>query len=101
MFNHLDTAQAALGNKLYLDTKNHTYDPNFKFFVFPFASSTQETIMNFKLLENDWFDWDCPNYLKWREKLVEKTIWEGQQRGFDGLEYIKYLEQSGCKHISF
>jgi hypothetical protein len=40
--------------------------------------------MNFRLLENNWFDWDCPNYLKWREALIEKTIWEGNQRGFKG-----------------
>jgi hypothetical protein len=60
-----------------------------------------QTIFNFKLLENNWFDWNCPNYLKWREKLIEKTIWEGEQRGFDGLEYIKHLEEYGIKHISF
>jgi len=28
-------------------------------------------------------------------------VWEGQQRGFDGLGYIKQLEQYGIKHISF
>jgi hypothetical protein len=101
MFNYLDTAQAALGNKLYFNTKSQNYDPNFRFFVFPFSSSVQETIMNFKLLENDWFDWDCPNYKKWRKTLVEKTIWEGEQRGFDGRQYLNFLEQSGYKHISF
>jgi hypothetical protein len=101
LFNHLDTAQAALGNKLYFDIRNQKYNIDQKFYIFPFAQSIEQTIMNFKLLENDWFDWDCPNYLKWREKLVEKTVWEGQQRGFDGLEYVKHLEQYGIKHISF
>lgn len=100
-FDYLDKAQAALGNKLYFNTNTNNYDPNFTFSIFPFSNSIGQTKHNLMTLENDWFDWDCPNYLKWREKLVEKTIWEGQQRGFDGLEYIKYLEQSGYKHISF
>jgi len=61
MFNHLDTAQAALGNKLYFNTNFNVYDSKFKFSIFPFSHNTSETVMNFRLLENDWFDWDCPN----------------------------------------
>ena len=51
-------------------------------------------------MENDWFKWDCPYYLKWREKLIEKTIWEGQQRGFDGKQLLEIYERVGYKHIS-
>jgi hypothetical protein len=58
-------------------------------------------MMNFRLLENNWFDWDCPNYLKWREALIHQTVLEGESKGFDGLKYIKQLEQYGIKHISF
>ena len=83
------------------DLRKNNYNLDFKFCRFPYSPNMSETIMNFKRLENNWFDWDCPNYLKWRKTLVEKTIWEGEQRGFDGLGYVKYLEQSGCKHISF
>jgi hypothetical protein len=100
-FDMIDTAQACLGNKLYFNTNFETYDDNFTFYKFPFSKNINQTMMNFKLLENNWFDWDCPNYKKWREALVKKTIWEGEQRGFDGLEYIKYLENYGIKHISF
>jgi hypothetical protein len=101
LFDLMDTAQATIGNKLYFDLTKNNYDLNFKFARFPYSSNMSETILNFKRLENSWFNLDCPNYLKWRETLIEKTIWEGEQRGFDGLEYIKYLEQFGCKHISF
>jgi len=101
MFDLMDTAQATIGNKLYFDLRKNNYDLDFKFSRFPYSPNMSETILNFKRLENNWFDWDCPNYLKWREALIEKTIWEGKQRGFDGLGYVKYLEQSGCKHISF
>ena len=69
--------------------------------VVPFSNSTGQTKHNLMLLENDWFDWECPNYLKWREKLVEKTIWEGQQRGFNGQELLDYYNKIGYKHISF
>ena len=101
MFYLMDTAQATIGNKLYFDLRKNNYNLDFKFSRFPYSPNMSETILNFKRLENNWFDWDCPNYLKWRKALIEKTIWEGKQRGFDGLGYVKYLEQSGCKHISF
>jgi hypothetical protein len=100
MFNHLDTAQAALGNKLYFNTNANKYDPKFIFNIFPFSHSAGQTKINLMLLENDWFDWDCPNYLKWRETLIEKTIWEGEQRGFDGQALLNYYKQIGYKHIS-
>lgn len=100
-FNLLDVSQECLGNKLYFDLKKNNYDINYKFSKFPYTSNISQTIMNFKLLENDWFDLKCPAYQKWRKTLIEKTVWEGQQRGFDGLEYVKQLEQNGIKHISF
>lgn len=101
VFDTIDTAQACIGNKLYFNTKFGKYNPNFTFSRFPFSSNSSLTMLNFKLLENNWFDWSCPIYQKWREALIEKTVWEGQQRGFDGLEYIKQLEEYGIKHISF
>ena len=100
MFNHLDTAQAALGNKLYFNTNFNVYDSKFKFSIFPFSHNTSETVMNFRLLENDWFDWDCPNYLKWREALIHQTVLEGESKGFDGRVLLKYYEKLGYKHIS-
>lgn len=57
-------------------------------------------IMFFRNMENDWFKWDCPYYLKWREKLIEKTMREGQQRGFDGKQLLEFYERVGYKHIS-
>lgn len=99
--NRLNISQACLGNQLYFDTKKNKYDENFKFSIFPFSDDVGETVLNYKLLENDWFDWDCPSYIKWRKALIEKTIWEGEQRGFDGLQYLEYLKQYGIKHISF
>ena len=101
LFEMLNKAQSSFANKLYFNTNNKHYDPQFRFVLKPYSFDTGEIILNFKRLENDWFDWTCPHYLAWREKLIEKTVWEGEQRGFDGLEYIKFLEQSGVKHISF
>jgi len=101
LFDLLDASQACLGNQLYFDTTKEKYNPEFKFWKFPYSTNVNQTVLNLKLLENNWFDWNCPNYKKWREKLIEKTIWEGQQRGFDGREFLRFLEQSGYKHISF
>ena len=100
LFDLLETSQACLGNKLYFNTNKDKYDVDFKFSIFPFSDNPNQTSMNLKLLENNWFDWNCPNYLKWRETLVEKTIWEGHQRGFDGQALLNYYEQIGYKHIS-
>lgn len=101
LFDQLNKAQASFANKLNFNINASTYDPDFKFVLPPYSYNVSEIIMNFKKMENDWFDWNCPHYLKWREALIEKTIWEGEQRGFDGRMYIKYLEHSGIKHISF
>lgn len=95
----LNHSQLVLGNKLYFDTRNETYTGE-EFEIYPYSKNTSKTILNFKLLENDWFDWNCPNYLKWREKLIEKTIWEGEQRGFDGRQLLEFYERVGYKHIS-
>jgi len=100
LFNLFNQSQMCLGNKLYFDTSKEQYDLKFKFEKFPFSENQNTTSMNLRLFENDWFDWNCPNYLKWRKTLVEKTIWEGEQRGFDGRQYLRYLEQCGYKHIS-
>lgn len=90
-FDKLNIAQQSIGN-LFSNSENY---------VHPYSSNPQTTIMNFKLMENNWFDWNCPHYLKWREKLIEKTLWEGQQRGFNGQDLLDYYERIGYKHISF
>lgn len=95
----INYAQSALGNKLYFDVNDNTYTGK-EFEIYPYSNNVSKTILNFKLLENDWFDWNCPHYLKWREKLVEKTIWEGEQRGFDGRQLLEYYKKVGYKHIS-
>ena len=100
LFKLLNESQMCLGNKLYFNTNSKTYDSRFKFSKFPYSEDYRMTQMNLRLLENDWFDWNCPNYLKWREKLAEKTILEGETHGFDGKLFLKYLEQIGYKHIS-
>jgi hypothetical protein len=70
-----------------------------------FSSNTkagQLDSMFFKLLENDWFDWSCPNYLKWREKLLDKTINETAKLfNFNPYELLNHYEKTGYKHISF
>jgi hypothetical protein len=100
LFNHLDTAQACIGNKLYFNVNNEKYNFYLKFIPFPFSQDNFHTILNFKMFENDWFDWNCPNYLKWRESLKEKMLWEAQRMGFDGQGLLDYFEQAGYKHIS-
>ena len=100
-FDYLNMAQASFGNKLYFNTNNKTYNPDFRFVLRPYSFDIGETVMNFKKLENDWFDWNCLNYIAWREKLIEQTIKECEGRGFDGLLYLKMLEEYGIKHISF
>lgn len=99
-FKMLEKSQAVIGNKLYFDTRKLEYNPNFKFNIFPYNDNSQKTRFNLKLLENSWFDYDCPYYLKWREKLIEKTIWEGEQRGFDGKQLLELYDKIGYKHIS-
>ena len=72
----------------------------FRFYKFPYGQSFDITDINYKLLENDWFDQDCPNYKTWKEALKNNLLDEGNQRGFDGLGLIDYYEKIGYKHIS-
>lgn len=96
----INKAQSTIGNELYFNTYSKNYDSNFSFNSYPYNLNPHKTMMNFKLLENNWFKWDCPYYLKWRKKLIEKTIWEGQQRGFNGKELLEFYKTVGYKHIS-
>ena len=96
----INKAQSAIGNKFYFNTELENYDPNFKFWVYPFSPNVQQTVMNFKLLENDAFDWDSEEYKIWRETLIEKTKWEGEQRNFDYTSLLNYYSISGYKHIT-
>lgn len=68
--------------------------------LYPYSNDTQKTILNFKLLENSWFDYECPYYLKWREKLIEHTMNCGNKLGFDGQALLNFYERIGYKHIS-
>lgn len=90
LFDTLNKAQQTIGS---LFSTNSDY-------AHPYSSNSQKTILNFKLMENNWFDWNCPYYLKWREKLIEKTINEGKKVGFDGKELLSYYQKIGYKHIS-
>lgn len=101
IFDFVDTAQACIGNQLYFDTKNHLYDLDFHFTVKPFSNRSDFTVMNFRLFENNWFDWNCPFYLQWRESLIEQTIIEGKNRNFDGEKLLEFYKKIGYKHISF
>lgn len=99
-FKMLEKSQAVLGNKLYCKTQNTNYDSNFDFEIYPYSKDSGKTILNLKLLENDWFDFNCPYYLEWRKTLIEKTIWEGERRGFDGKKLLEFYNNIGYKHIS-
>jgi hypothetical protein len=97
-FKMLEKSQAVMGNKLYFDLRNSQYDPDFKFNLFPY--NDDNTILNLKLLENSWFDFHCPYYIKWRETLKEKTLTCGEMFGFDGQALLDFYERIGYKHIS-
>lgn len=99
-FEFLENAQSKIGNTLSFSARNSELNIIENSENGFFSNNLQKTILNFKLLENSWFDWDCPYYLKWREKLIEKTIWEGEQRGFDGKQMLEFYKRIGYKHIS-
>lgn len=100
LFNKFNLAQASLGNLLHFNTASKFYDDNFKVNSFPYTSSQYITGFNFKKMENDWFDFSCPNYIAWRKTLIKKTIDTGKELGFNGRQYIDQLEKFGIKHIS-
>jgi hypothetical protein len=91
LFNKINRGQAALGNQLSFGPYN----------IFPFDDHTGSTMLNFKRLENSWFDFDCPYYQKWRGTLKEKTIETGKLFNINGEQYLNYLEANNIKHISF
>ena len=99
-FKLLEKSQAVMGNQLYFDPRNSQYDPDFKFNIFPYNDDVGITKMNLKLLENFWFDFNCPYYIKWRETLKEKTLICGKSFGFDGQALLDFYERIGYKHIS-
>lgn len=99
--NTINLGQASIGNQLYFDTNKKMYNPDFKFARYPFSLNPSETYMNFKLFENNWFDFECPYYLKWREALVEQTYLEGKNRGFNAQDLLDLYTQYGYKHISY
>jgi hypothetical protein len=97
--NLINTAAATKGNKLNFSSGT-SYNSNLTVNKFPFTNDIGSTKMNFKLLENDAFDWSCPNYLKWRETLVEKTIFEGSKFNFNPQALLEYYNSIGYKHIT-
>lgn len=66
----------------------------------PIVRDPSMTKMNLKLLENDAFDYDCPNYLLWRNKLIEKTVGEGVKFNFNPDDLYKFYASVGYKHIT-
>lgn len=100
LFNLLEKSQAAMGNKLYFNTKLEKYNLNFKFELFPYSYNLQVLRDNMVLLENDWFDYDCPYYKKWKEKLIERVITESNKHNKDGRLIIEHYQKIGYKHIS-
>ena len=96
----INLGQACIGNKLYFDTNKQSYNSNFNFWRYPFSHQISTTMFNFKKFENNWFDWDCPYYLKWREALAKTLISEGERMGFDGQNLLDYFVKIGYKHIS-
>ena len=99
-FKKLNNAQATIGNKLYFNLNKDNFDTNYKFISHPYSYDMHQTLNNYRLLENDWFDWNCEHYQAWRNSLIENTIYEGNLRGFNGLELVNYYENIGYKHIS-
>jgi hypothetical protein len=96
----LNKSQAVIGNKLYFNTRNSQYDLNFKFYIYPYHENPRVTINNFKLLENSWFDQDCSNYLKWKDKLIQRYYIECERFGSDGKTLLDYYGKMNIKHIS-
>lgn len=91
LFKKINISQATLGNQFNSNSSNtQLYNEN-----------TNITVMNFKRLENSWFDFECPYYQKWRETLKEKTIETAKLFNINGERYLDYLEQNNIKHISF
>jgi hypothetical protein len=66
----------------------------------PIVRNSNITKMNLKVLENDAFDYECPKYLLWREKLIEKTIGEGKKYNFKPEDLYKQFDEYGYKHIT-
>jgi hypothetical protein len=95
--NSINAAQAQIGNKFNFNFSAANSDSNYKF---PFTNDIGRTKMNFKLLENDAFDWSCPNYLKWRETLIEKTKFEGTKFNFNPQALLEFYNSIGYKHIT-
>ncbi len=96
----INFAQAAIGNQLYFNTDFTHYKNTFRFYKFPYGQSFDITAINYKLLENDWFDQDCPNYKTWKEALKNNLLDEGRMQGFNAKELLEFYEYVGYKHIS-
>lgn len=96
----LNKSQAVIGNELYFDTSKNQYDHYFNFEIFPYSNEFMKTINNFRLFENDWFDYNSEAYMKWREKLIEKTYIEAKRMNFDADILLDFYERIGYKHIS-
>lgn len=100
LFKLLEKSQACLGNKLYFDTRADKYNPYFKFEIPPYSDEDTLTKLQFLLLENDWFDWECPKYKKWRKTLVEKLLSDASKNNFDGEKILEVYKKIGYKHIA-
>jgi len=101
LFNKINNGQAAMGNRFNINLNLSSYNIDAGANTGPFSYTPGISIMNFKRLENSWFDFDCSNYQKWHKTLIEKTIITGKMFGIDGRGYLEHLKMMGVKHISF
>lgn len=93
LFNKFNNEQAMVGNKF----NTQRADQSNKLF----SHSIHDTLMNFKRLENSWFDFDCPHYQTWRKTLITKTIDTCNLFNVDAQTYFNDLEKLGIKHLTF
>lgn len=118
-FNLLEKSQAVIGNKLYFNTRLEKYNSNFLFTIYPYEKNIIETNANFLLMENNWFDYNDPTYILWKEKLLEKLYYEFHKEKNESLEsfwqrsnkndimksnkvinFLNRLKSFGYKHIT-
>jgi hypothetical protein len=90
----LNISQASIGNKFNFNLSGSNFE------IGPCSLDPMKAKQNFQKLENDAFDWSSSEYKLWREKLIEKTAWEGEQRNFDYKRLLDYYDQIGYKHIT-
>lgn len=93
----INKSQAVIGNKLYFDTRKTKFDPDFKFEIFPVSHYSLKTMHNFLLMENGWFDKECPYYKLWLIKTLEKYLYEFDKKPNESME--EFEKRIGYKNL--